>query len=167
MPENVTVPFPVQIEIGMICQIDHCRGVRLCRKNQGKFIVFRPFISGYDLHVSRISHLSVFREIHEFHSPFVFTAFPYLVLETFRTSVKMVGTIVYWKFIFFPVKRKMSACNPVRISSGHFSETRPVTEITQRILVPQSHISHFPFLVRDCHGDDTGSDFRKFDVCTG
>ena len=78
----------------MVGEIHHRGGVGLCSEGEFEFILVGPDITGDDLEVARISHLSVRGEVHEFHGIAVDAGIPNLILEAFRTPVQMVGAIV-------------------------------------------------------------------------
>ena len=121
--------FAVEIKISMVRKIHHGRRIGLCGKGQCQFVFFGPLIMSDDFQVSGISGFPILREIHEFYGISLYPAVPHLILESVRTSVKMIASIVYRQCIFFSVESEMSLCNSVRISSRAFSCTRSVSEI--------------------------------------
>lgn len=157
MRKDASAAFPVQVEIGVVGEVYNSRGIRLCRKSEPEFILFRPFISCHCFQISRISHFTILGEVHELHPVSFYTAFPYLVLESFRTAMKMVRTVIHRKSIFLAVQREMSQGYPVCIPSRNFPGAWPVAEITCRISVSQYHVGQLAIPVRNIDRDYAGT----------
>jgi hypothetical protein len=108
MAENIAVALAVEIEISVICKVDHSRSIRLCCKSETKFVLLCPLVTRNGLHCTWITLFAILRIIKELYSTLVLTALPDLVLETFRTTMKMVRTIVYRKGVFNSVESELT-----------------------------------------------------------
>ena len=151
----------------MICKIDHCRSIRLCSYGQTKFVILCPLVTSDSLQSTWIAHFAVLGIVKEFHSAGILAAFPHLVLEAVRTSVKVVRAIVYRKFILLAIKGKLTESNAVGISARNLSSTRTITEIAHRIRISEGYIRKVSVLVRNHHSHDTGTDIRQLDIGSG
>ena len=151
MLEYVSVSFTVEVEIGVVGEVDDGWRVRLGNKGKAEFVLFSPFIACCCLQGAGITHFSILCVIEELHCITVNPAFPNLVLESFRASVKMVRTIVNGQFIFNSVKGESSLGDAVCIPSGNFSCAWPVCEITHRIRIADDNVCKDSFPVRYCN----------------
>ena len=151
MPEDAAASFPVEIEICMVGKIDHRRRIAFRCQRQPQLVLLAPLVSRHCLQRSRIPHLPGFGIIQELHATVLYPALPYLILEAFRPSVKMIGPVVHRQLIFLAVKGETPEGYPVGISARNFPRTRTVAEIVERILVPEHHIPELSFPVRDIH----------------
>ena len=86
------------------------------------------------------------------------TRLPNFVLEAFRTSVKMIRTIVDRKRIFYAVKSELSKSDTVRKSSWHLSRAWAISEIAHRIRITKADIRQCTVLVWNNHRHHASSD---------
>ena len=86
------------------------------------------------------------------------TAFPYLVLEAVRTTVKVVRAVVDREGVLYPVKCELSESDSVCISAGNLSCARSVTEIACSIRITQNNVSEDAVSVRHDSGNDACTD---------
>ena len=154
----------VEVEICVICEIEDSRSICLSCDGQAKFAVLCPLISRNSLEGTRITLLTILGEIKKLDTALVLTAFPYLVLETLRTAMKMVRTIVNRKSIFRSVKSELAKCDTVGVTSGNLSCTRTVTKIIHRVIISQDNICKHSILVRNNHGHDSCTYIRKLHI---
>ena len=96
---NCAVALTVEVEVGVVGQIDDSLPVTPGSQSQLKGILIAPHVMGYHFQIAGIAGLSVLRKIHELHGIPFDTALPDLVLETVGTAVQMVGTIVHGQFV--------------------------------------------------------------------
>ena len=121
MAEDISVTLTVEVEICVICKVDHCRSIRLCSQCETKLALLSPLVTRNCLYRAGISLLTILRIIHELYSTLVLAAFPNLVLESLRTSMKMVRTIVHWKRVLGPVKGELSESDTVCIAARNLA----------------------------------------------
>ena len=156
--EDVSVALAVEVEICMVCEVDHCRSIRLRCICHAKLALICPLITYHSLHSSRISLLAILRVIKELDAAFMLAALPYLVLEALRTAMEVVRAAVYRKSVLLALKSELAEGNTVCISSRSLSHAWTVTEIAFRLSVSESHISEIAVLVRNNHRNDCSTD---------
>ena len=157
MREDVAAALAVEIEIGVVGQVDYCRSIAAGGQGESQVVLLAPFIAGHCLQCSRVAHLPVLGIVKELNGIPVDSALPDLVLKALRTAVKMVRTVVHGQGVLLAVKGEFAQGNPVGISSRHFSRARAVSEITHRVRVAQNHVGEVPLPVRDADGNDSRS----------
>ena len=157
MVQDCSASFAVEVEVSVACKIEYSRSISLSCNGKTKFVFLRPLIAGNCLESSGITHFAIFAVVKELYSAFVLAAFPDLVLEALRTTVKMVRTVVYRKIVLHPVKSEAAFADTVCKTSRHLSHTRSVTEIALRLSITKYHIRHIPVLVRNDSTDKCGT----------
>ena len=155
MSENITVSFTIKVEICVVCKIEDCRSTGLSGQSKTEFIFLCPFIARNCLQCTWIAHFAILGIVKELHSVIVLAAFPDLVLETFRTAMKMVRTVIYRKRIFDSVQSKLSKSYSISKTSRHLSCAWTVSEITCCLRITQSDISQNPVLVWNDYRNDS------------
>ena len=123
------VTFSFKVEVYVVGEVHDCRSVALGGKSEFEGVVITPLISCHSFQVAGITGFTILGEIHELNPVFTVTAVPNLILEAFRSSVKMVGTVVDGKGVLFSVEGEMAFGYAVSISSGAFSGAGTVSEI--------------------------------------
>ena len=147
MSQHTAASLAIEVEIGVVGQVDDCRGVTLGREGETELVLLAPFISCNGLQIARIAHFTILCDIEEFHGPVVHTAFPNLVLEALGTSVQVVRPVVHRQFVFLSVKDEASLCYAVGKASRDLACARSVGEVVQRIAVAEYHVVQFPVTV--------------------
>ena len=94
MIKDIPVPLAIQIEIGVVGKIDNGCLVGLSRECQLQRIVLAPLVVGDNLQIAGITSLTVLRKVLELNGFPLDTAVPDLILESIRTAVQMVRTVV-------------------------------------------------------------------------
>ena len=148
----------------MVGKIEDSRSIGFSCQCKAEFAVFCPLVAGNRLECTGISLLSIFRIVQEFHTTFVLTRLPNLVLESFRASMKMIRTVIHRQGVFHAVQSELAKGYTVGISSRNLSKTRTVSEIIHRIRISENHISHVAFLVRHHDRYNTGTDVRELHI---
>jgi hypothetical protein len=151
MAEDITVTLAVEIEIRVVCEVDHGRCVRLGSKSKAKFALLCPFVTCYCFYSTWIALLTILRIIHELDSSLMLTAFPNLVLETLRTTMEMVRAIVYRKSVLHSVESELSKSYTVGITARNLASARSVSEIAGRLRISENNIGEIAILVRNNH----------------
>jgi hypothetical protein len=151
MAEDITVTLAVEIEIRVVCEVDHGRCVRLGSESETKLVLLCPLIAGNGLYSTRIALLAVLRIIHELDTALMLTAFPYLVLESLRTTMEMVRAIVYRKSVLHSVESELSKSYTVGITARNLAGARSVSEIAGRLRISENNIGEIAVLVRNNH----------------
>ena len=157
MVQDCSASFTVEVEVSVACKIEYSRSISLSCNGKTKFVFLRPLIAGNCLESSGITHFAILAVVKEFYSTFVLAAFPDLVLEALRTTVKMVRTVVYRKIVLHPVKSEAAFADTVCKTSRHLAHTRSVAEIALRLSITEHHIRHIPVLVRNDSTDKCGT----------
>jgi hypothetical protein len=165
MTEDVAVTLAVEIEICVVGEVDDSRSVRLGGKGEAKLIFLGPLIARNCLEGSRIAHFTILRIIKELYSTLMLTALPDLVLEAFRTAMKVVRAVVDRKGVFLAVELELAESDAVGISSRHLARAWTVAEIAFRLRISEHHVSQIAVLVRHHDRNDSRSDARKLYVC--
>jgi hypothetical protein len=158
MAEDITVTLAVEIEICMVCEIDHSRSIRLGGEGETKLVLLCPLIARNCLHSARITLLAVLRIIHELYTALMLTAFPNLVLETLRTTMEMVRAIVYRKGVLHSVKSELSESDTIGITARNLTRARTIAEIACRFCISENDVSKITILVRHHDRHDAGTD---------
>ena len=166
MTENITIALAVEVEVCVVCEVDNCWSVRLCSQCKTELALLCPLVTYDCLYSTRISLLAVLRIIHELDSALMLAALPYLVLESLRTSVKVVRTVVYWKCVLYSVKSELAECYTVCITARNLARAWSVSEIACRLRISENNVCKVAVLVRHHNGYDAGSYRRKLHVCT-
>ena len=92
--EDIPVPLAIQIEIGVVGKVHDSCLVGLSRECQLQRIVLAPFVVGDNLQIAGITSLTVLRKVLELNGITFDAAVPHLILESIRTAVQMVRTVV-------------------------------------------------------------------------
>ena len=158
MVENVAITLSVEVEISVIGKVDNGGLIRPCSEIEFQGVILAPLVPGDDFKIAGITRLTILGEIHELHGVSSYPAIPDLVLETLRTSVKMVGTIVDRKGIFHTFQCELAFGDTVSESSWAFSGARAVGEIAFSLRIAENDIRHLSVLVRNSNRDDSGPD---------
>jgi hypothetical protein len=151
MAEDITVTLAIEVEICVVCKVDHGRSIRLGSKSETKFIFLCPLITRNGLYSARVTLLTILRIIHELDSTLMLTAFPNLVLETLRTTMEMVRAIVYRKSVLHSVESELSESDTVGITARNLAGARSVSEIAGRLRISENNIGEIAVLVRNNH----------------
>ena len=83
----------------MVGEVEDSRSVALGGEGETELVVLAPFVARHYFQIAGIALLPVFGIIHELDRITDLAGVPNLVLEPFRSSVKMVRTVVYRKGI--------------------------------------------------------------------
>ena len=123
--ENGLVPFAVQVEIGVIGQID--RRLFVCARTVNDFplAVGKRIRYGYVQH-PRIVLLSVLGNGAEHERVAVDLRIPYLFIEAFLAAVQMVAAVVAVEPILFAVDREFTLADAVAEPPDKRAEVAPV-----------------------------------------
>ena len=157
----------VEVEIRMVGQVDHGRGVALRREGKPEGVVLVPLVAGDGLQRAGVTRFSVFGIVQEFNGIPVGPALPHLVLEAVRAAVQVVGTVVDRQFVRLAVQGETAVGDAVGKTSGAFAGTGAVREIAHRIIVAEDDIVQPTVPVRDHDADNAGTDAGEFDISAG
>ncbi|CCX47049.1 unknown [Bacteroides sp. CAG:927] len=91
---------------------------------------------------------------------------PYLILESFRTTMESVGSIVDGKLIGFAVNYKMTFGYTVGITSRHFSGTWTISNIISRIGISYHDIGKRAIGFGKLHSHDSSTERGQCDLGT-
>ena len=160
-------PLTLQVEINMVGQVHHRRGIALRSEGEFQLAVVRPDIVRDDLQGAGIAGFPVFGEIHELHGIVHDAALPDLVLEAVGAAVQVVFRIVDRERVFLPVQGEMAAGDAVGVASGALAGAGAVAEIRGGVGIAQHDIGQFSVLVGHIDPYDGGSDRAQFDISAG
>ena len=163
MVKDVAVALSVEVEVGVVGQIDDSLPVAPGSQSQLKGILIAPHVMGYHFQIAGIAGLSVLGKIHELHGIPFDTALPDLVLETVGTAVQMVGTIVHGQFVLRSFKGKTTLGYSVGIAARTFAGTGTIPEIGFRGRIAKHDICKFSIPVRNADAHDSGTDAAEAD----
>lgn len=161
MVEDRAGTFAVKIEIDMVRKVDHGLLVCLCGESKLELVLFAPLVVRYDLEIARIAGLAVLREIHELYGIAFLAAFPDFVLESVRSAMEVVRTIVDRKLIFYSVKGEPAFRDSVGETSRAFPAAWAISEIVLRLSIADDDIVDLAVLVRHVHGYYSCTDFAE------
>ena len=94
MIKDIPVPLAIQIEIGVVGKVHDSCLVGLRRESQFESVVLAPLVVGDNLQIAGITSLTVLRKVLELNGITFDAAVPHLILESIRTAVQMVRTVV-------------------------------------------------------------------------
>ncbi len=143
MVEHRTGILAVEVEIGMIGEIDYSRGVGRGTETQCQLVGVAPGVLGRHNEIARITFLAILGAIDHHHRIVANgTCVPYLIHESFGAAVKGVGPVVYGKSVFLAFECEMTARYTVGKASWHLAHTRTVGYPRRRVLISESHVGH-------------------------
>ena len=102
----------------MVGKVHYGRGVTLCREGKPEFVLLAPLVARDDLEIAGITHLAVFREVHELYCVSVFSALPDLVLEALGSAVEVIGAVVDRKAVDLAVDLETAFGDTIGVPSG-------------------------------------------------
>ncbi len=127
----------------MIGEISQCGGICFRGDVQSEFAEVIPGIFCSHREVAGVTFLAVFGTVCEKHVVFrSYFRFPYLVLETFGTTVQGVGAVVDGEVILFAVEREQSEGYAVGTPSGNLAGTGAVVVIVRGVGIAEHYVGH-------------------------
>ena len=145
MPQNIT-PVSIQIEVGVICKVDH--RVLICNRpvlnDQG--IVLTELINHLHLQCTRVSLLSGRACTPENKFSFFHAAGKHFKRIA---PVQMIFPVVFRKVILFPVKRKRGVFYAVGIAADKSADIAASGLIAVYVVITQYYISQDSLFVRN------------------
>ena len=128
MVEDVALAFALQIEIGVVGQVDHGGGGGPGTEAEVELVLVVEGITRFGDQLPRIARLAVGAEVGEHHALAFDAAGPFLVGEADASAVEVMLAVagVQVELVFRLVDLEPAACNAVGKPSGHLAGTRAV-----------------------------------------
>ena len=147
----------VEVEICVIGEVDYGLRIGLRAEGNPELVLLAPGVTDDHGQIAGISHLAVSGHILELHHPLVLAGLPYLVLETLRTTVEVVRTIIDREAVLHPVQAETACRNAVGVPSRALAQTRTVSKVILRLAVSEHHVAQLAVLVGNVRAHYGGS----------
>ena len=145
----ISAVMAVQIEIGVICQIEHCLLITYTMVGQFQRIIFIQSIGNLYLFISREAHVTVCVLQREGHAIFKNLCIPhYLVIALFEVAMQIIRPVIYIQVILLTINFKAGTTDTIRIGSHYHAEKAAIVIIIFSFVKSQYYILYRTFPVR-------------------